>query len=195
MKTRSPYLNYIADYMLTRQYSLRTINAFLGWIAKFILFHNKRHPSSMGDAEVKAFLDHIVLKRNMSPRTQSTALNALAFLYKHIVKNELSLNLNFARSNRQPKLPVVMTPDEVKQSLTHLHILQRATLCKKNERHNRHKQNGRSSMCQVQQFISRLSLTIYFLYSPSMQGNLLHFLATTHLVLTLLIKLSAGLQK
>ncbi|MCF2899066.1 phage integrase N-terminal SAM-like domain-containing protein [Pseudoalteromonas sp. OFAV1] len=66
----------------------------------------------MGDAEVKAFLDHIVLKRNMSPRTQSAALNALAFLYKHIVKNELSLNLNFARSNRQPKLPVVMTPDE-----------------------------------------------------------------------------------
>ncbi len=120
MKTRSPYLNYIADYMLTRQYSLRTINAYLGWIAKFIHFHNKRHPSSMGDAEVKAFLDHIVLKRNMSPRTQSAALNALAFLYKHIVKNELSLNLNFARSNRQPKLPVVMTPDEVKQLMSHL---------------------------------------------------------------------------
>ncbi|MBD56062.1 integron integrase [uncultured Pseudoalteromonas sp.] len=115
MKTRSPYLNYIADYMLTRQYSLRTINAYLGWIAIFIHFHNKRHPSSMGDAEVKAFLDHIVLKRNMSPRTQSAALNALAFLYKHIVKNELSLNLNFARSNRQPKLPVVMTPDEAVQ--------------------------------------------------------------------------------
>jgi hypothetical protein len=54
--------------MLTRQYSLRTINAYLGWITKFILFHNKRHPSSMGDAEVKAFLDHIVLKRNMSPK-------------------------------------------------------------------------------------------------------------------------------
>lgn len=120
MKTRSPYLNDIADYMLTRQYSLRTINAYLSWIANFIHFHNKRHPSSMGDAEVEAFLDHIVLKRNMSPRTQSAALNALAFLYKHIVKNELSLNLNFARSNRQPKLPVVMTPDEVKQLMSHL---------------------------------------------------------------------------
>ena len=120
MKTRSPYLNYIADYMLTRQYSLRTINAYLSWITNFIHFHNKRHPSSMGDAEVEAFLDHIVLKRNMSPRTQSAALNALAFLYKHIVKNELSLNLNFARSNRQPKLPVVMTPDEVKQLMSHL---------------------------------------------------------------------------
>jgi hypothetical protein len=58
MKTRSPYLNYIADYMLTHQYSLRTINAYLGWITNFIHFHNKRHPTSMGDAEVEAFLDH-----------------------------------------------------------------------------------------------------------------------------------------
>lgn len=120
MKTRSAYLNYIADYMLTRQYSLRTINAYLSWIANFIHFHNKRHPSSMGNSEVEAFLDHIVLKRNMSAKTQCAALNALAFLYKHIVKNELSLNLNFARSKRQPKLPVVMTPDEVKQLMVHL---------------------------------------------------------------------------
>jgi len=94
--------------MLTRQYSLRTINAYLSWITNFIHFHNKRHPSSMGNSEVEAFLDHIVLKRNMSAKTQSAALNALAFLYKHIVKNELSLNLNFVRSKRQPKLPVVM---------------------------------------------------------------------------------------
>ena len=120
MKTRSAYLNYIADYMLTRQYSLRTINAYLSWITNFIHFHNKRHPSSMGNSEVEAFLDHIVLKRNISAKTQSAALNALAFLYKHIVKNELSLNLNFARSKRQPKLPVVMTPDEVKQLMIHL---------------------------------------------------------------------------
>lgn len=120
MKTRSAYLNYIADYMLTRQYSLRTINAYLSWITNFIHFHNKRHPSSMGNSEVEAFLDHILLKRNMSAKTQSAALNALAFLYKHIVKNELSLNLNFARSKRQPKLPVVMTPDEVKQLMIHL---------------------------------------------------------------------------
>ena len=74
----------------------------------------------MENSEVEAFLDHIVLKRNMSAKTQSAALNALAFLYKHIVKNELSLNLNFARSKRQPKLPVVMTPDEVKQLMIHL---------------------------------------------------------------------------
>ena len=120
MKTKSPYLNYIADYMLARQYSIRTIDTYLKWIAAFIHFHNKRHPSTMGDNEVEAYLEHLVLRNNVSPRTQATALNSLSFLYKHIVNSELSLNLNFARSKRQPKLPVVMTKEEVKMLMARL---------------------------------------------------------------------------
>lgn len=120
MKTRSPFLNHITEYMLMRQYSLRTIDTYLKWIASFIHFHNKRHPASMGDNEVESYLEHLVLKENVAPRTQATALNALSFLYKHIVQNELSLNLNFARSKKQSKLPVVMTPEEVKLLMNHL---------------------------------------------------------------------------
>ena len=120
MKTRSPYLNSIADYMLTRQYSLRTVNLYLSWIASFIQFHDKRHPYSMGDEHVVRYLDHLVLNLKMSPRSQSSALNALAFLYKHIVKKELSKDLHFAKSSKQPKLPVVMTTEEVRQLMSHL---------------------------------------------------------------------------
>jgi len=120
MKTKSPYLNHIADYMRVRQYSPRTISTYLKWIASFIHFHDKRHPSTMGDSEVEEYLEHMVLKNNVSPRTQATALNSLSFLYKHIMGSELSLNLNFARSKRQPKLPVVMTTDEVKILMNHL---------------------------------------------------------------------------
>lgn len=120
MKTRSPFLNYIAEYMLVRQYSLRTVDTYLRWIASYIHFHNKRHPASMGDNEVERYLEHLVLKQNVAPRTQATALNSLSFLYKHIIKSELSLNLNFARSKKQAKLPVVMTPEEVKLLMTHL---------------------------------------------------------------------------
>lgn len=120
MKTRSPFLNSIADYMLTRQYSLRTVDTYLKWIASYIHFHNKRHPASMGDNEVVVYLDHLVLKLNLAPRTQATALNALSFLYKHIIKRELSLNLSFVRSKKQPKLPVVLTPVEVKLLMSHL---------------------------------------------------------------------------
>jgi len=114
MKTKSPFLNRIVDYMLTRQYSLRTVETYLTWIKSFINFHDKRHPASMGDNEVETYLEYLALKANVSPRTQATALNSLSFMYKHIIKNELSLNLDFARSKRQPKLPVVMTKEEVK---------------------------------------------------------------------------------
>lgn len=106
--------------MLTRQYSLRTVDTYLTWIKSFINFHEKRHPSSMGDNEVEVYLEYLALKANVSPRTQATALNSLSFMYKHIIKNELSLNLNFARSKRQPKLPVVMTKEEVKMLLDKL---------------------------------------------------------------------------
>ena len=118
MKTRSPFLNYIADYMLTRQYSFRTVDTYLKWIASFIQFHNKRHPASMGNNEVIEYLDHLVLQKNVSPKTQATALNALAFLYKHIIKSELSLSLSFIRSKKQSKLPIVMTTDEVEKLMT-----------------------------------------------------------------------------
>ncbi len=106
--------------MLTKQYSLRSVDTYLKWIAGFINYHDKRHPSSMGDNEVEKYLDYLVLKKNVSPKTQATALNALAFLYKHIIKQELSLDLVFVRSKKQQKLPIVMTPDEVKLLMSFL---------------------------------------------------------------------------
>ncbi|QOL26342.1 integron integrase [Thalassotalea sp. LPB0316] len=120
MRTRSPFLNSIVDYMLTKQYSMRSVDTYLKWIAGFINYHDKRHPSSMGDNEVEKYLDYLVLKKNVSPKTQATALNALAFLYKHIIKQELSPNLVFVRSKKQQKLPIVMTPDEVKLLMSFL---------------------------------------------------------------------------
>ena len=98
MRTRSLFLNSIIDYMLAKQYSLRSVDTYLKWIAGFINYHDKRHPSSMGDNEVEKYLDYLVLKKNVSPKTQATALNALAFLYKHIIKQELSPDLVFVRS-------------------------------------------------------------------------------------------------
>ncbi len=82
MKTKSPFLNSIVDYMLTRQYSLRTVETYLTWIKSFINFHDKRHPSSMGDNEVEMYLEHLALNANVSPITQATALNSLSFMYK-----------------------------------------------------------------------------------------------------------------
>ncbi|WP_010605270.1 integron integrase [Pseudoalteromonas maricaloris] len=120
MRTRSPFLNHIAEFMLTKQYSLRTVDTYLKWVSSYIHFHDKRHPASMGDNEVVEYLDYLVLKRNVSPKTQATALNALSFLYKQIIKQDLCPNLTFIRSKRQSKLPIVMTPEKVKRLISFL---------------------------------------------------------------------------
>lgn len=106
--------------MFTRQYAKRTIKAYTSWITSFIHFHNKAHPSQMGDRHVIEYLEFLSLQKNVSPRTQAIALNALAFLYKHIEKRELSETLNFAKCKRQPSLPIVLTQQEVRQLLTHM---------------------------------------------------------------------------
>lgn len=92
--------------MLRRRYAKRTIETYLHWIKRFILFHQKRHPETMGDAEVEAFLDHLVLKREVAAGTQALMLNTLCFLYRDIIGRPLSLNLNFVKSQRPRKLPV-----------------------------------------------------------------------------------------
>ena len=78
----SPFLGSIREYMLIRQYSIRTIKSYLYWIKYFILFHDKSHPESLSKKDVERFLTHLVVERNVSQSTQSVALNALIFLYQ-----------------------------------------------------------------------------------------------------------------
>jgi hypothetical protein len=72
-----------------RHYSIRTEDAYIGWIMRFILYHGKRHPKDMGEAEVGAFLSHLAVQRNVAPSTQNQALNALVFLYKAVLERPL----------------------------------------------------------------------------------------------------------
>lgn len=75
------FLEQVRTILRTRHYSLRTEDAYAGWIRRFILFHAKRHPREMGAPEVAAFLNHLARERAVSAATQNQALNALLFLY------------------------------------------------------------------------------------------------------------------
>lgn len=111
---KSPFLTYICEFMYQRHYANKTIDSYIHWIYRFICFHQKRHPAQMGDNEVEQFLNYLVLELDSAPSTQASALNALVFLYKEIITKPLSIKLNFVKSNRQAKLPVVLTINEVK---------------------------------------------------------------------------------
>ncbi|WP_281559945.1 integron integrase [Thalassomonas sp. RHCl1] len=110
---QSLFLTYISEFMITRRYAKRTIETYIYWIKKYILFHNKKHPSELGNQEVEYFLTYLSSHSNVAPGTQAIALNALVFLYKEIIQAPLSLNLDFNKSSRQAKLPTVLIPEEV----------------------------------------------------------------------------------
>lgn len=117
---RSEFLHGIEQQMLTLRYAKRTIQTYIYWIRMFILFSGRRHPSKLGSQEVQAFLSYLANKRHVSQSTQQLALNALAFLYNKILKTPLSLELQFNQSQVSRKLPVVLTPAEVKRLFDHI---------------------------------------------------------------------------
>jgi len=109
----SLFLIHIKEFMWTQRYAKRTIESYLYWIKAFIIFNNKRHPSNYHNQEVEYFLSHLSNEMNVAPNTQALALNALVYMYKHILKNELTLTLNFNKSSLKQKLPVVLTQQEI----------------------------------------------------------------------------------
>ncbi|MEW5864241.1 MAG: phage integrase N-terminal SAM-like domain-containing protein [Pseudomonadota bacterium] len=78
-------LDRVVARIRERYYGRRTGEACAYWIRQFILFHDRRHPREMGDAEVMAFLDHFATERDVSPGTQNPALWAILFLYKEVL--------------------------------------------------------------------------------------------------------------
>lgn len=71
----------------------------------------------MAESEVEQFLSYLSNQRNVAMKTQATALNALVFLYRHIINRSLSLEMNFNKSLVPPKLPVVLTREEMQRLL------------------------------------------------------------------------------
>jgi integron integrase len=97
-----------------RHYSLRTEEAYVAWIRRFILFHDKRHPREMGEAEINAFVTHLAVEGSVSASTQTQALSALLFLYRHVLQKELPELDTVIRAKRPGRLPTVLTRAEVR---------------------------------------------------------------------------------
>jgi integron integrase len=104
----------IRDVLRYKHYSRRTEQSYIHWIRRFILFHNKRHPSELGKREIVAFLTHLAVNRKVSPSTQNIALSAILFLYKHVLEIELPWLDGFERAKRSKHIPVVFTRNEIK---------------------------------------------------------------------------------
>ena len=101
-----------------KHYSRKTEDAYVNWIKRFILFHHKRHPTEMGEPEIRQFLAHLAVDLQVSASTQTVALSALLFLYRAVLKRALPYLEDIERAKPARRLPVVFSKSEVQMVLT-----------------------------------------------------------------------------
>lgn len=112
-------LERMRDAIRYKHYSIRTEQSYLGWARRFILFHGKRHPETMGEPEITAFLTSLA-RQNVTASTQNQALSALLFLYREVLKKELAWLDDVEQAKKPSRLPVVLSQREVQDVLARL---------------------------------------------------------------------------
>lgn len=113
-------LEQVRRGLRVRHYSRRTEIAYCGWIRRFVIFHDRRHPATMGEQEISAFLNDLATNGGVTASTQNQALHALLFLYRQILKRDLGLVPGLTPAKRGRRLPVVLSVSEIRLVLGRL---------------------------------------------------------------------------
>ncbi|HUQ08813.1 MAG TPA: integron integrase [Steroidobacteraceae bacterium] len=117
MSAKPRLLDRVREALRIRHYSYRTEQQYVGWIRRFIRFHDLRHPTLLGGGDVESFLSHLAIQRQVAAATQAQALAAILFLYKHVLKIDLPWLGEVVRATRPKRLPVVLSREEVRRVL------------------------------------------------------------------------------
>ena len=113
-------LDQVRSAIRLRHYSIRTEEAYVNVIRRFILYHQKRHPTEMGVDEIRQYLSHLATDGHVTASTQNVALAALLFLYREVLQINLPLIEGVERAKRPQRIPVVLTSEEVRRVLAQL---------------------------------------------------------------------------
>ncbi|HLO15228.1 MAG TPA: integron integrase [Anaerolineales bacterium] len=114
-------LDQYGEFLRNRHYSLRTENTYIGWVRRYILYHNKRHPREMGVAEINDFITHLVNQKTISASTQNQAISAILFLYRNVLNIELDEKaLVPIRPTKPKRVPTVLSRNEAKKVIANM---------------------------------------------------------------------------
>ncbi len=113
-------LDRVRWQLRVKHYSIRTEQAYVDWIRRYILFHGKRHPGEMGEEQITQFLTHLAVDKHVAASTQNQAFSALLFLYQQVLERKLDFIDDVQRVKRPAKLPVVFTRAEARDVLGQL---------------------------------------------------------------------------
>ena len=119
-KRYEPVVAEVTKVIRIKNYSIRTEKTYVHWIYRFFAFHQPDNAKSLGAEDVRIFLEHLAIQRNVSVSTQKQALNALAFLFNKVWDAPLGDIGAFVGARRPRKLPVVLSKEEVRQVLEQL---------------------------------------------------------------------------
>ncbi len=120
MSNSPKLLDQVRNRIRLKHYSIRTEETYVGWIRRYILYHDKRHPKEMGEKEISQFLTDLAVNRKVAASTQNQAFNALLFLYREVLKQEFNLIEDVVRAKKPRRLPVVYSKPEVREILNQL---------------------------------------------------------------------------
>lgn len=113
-------LEQVRHVLRSRCYSPRTEKAYVHWIRRYILHHDRRHPLDMGEEHIRSFLAHLATAEQVSSSTQNQALAALLFLYDGVLRRPIARVDGIVPARRSTYVPVVLSPSEVRSLLGHL---------------------------------------------------------------------------
>lgn len=107
-----------------KHYAYKTERSYLGWVKRFYEYITKikkkdMQKESLSSEDVRDFLSHLALKLRVSSSTQNQAFNALLFLFRNVLMAELDDLKKTVRAKRGPKLPVVLSKEEVGNIFKH----------------------------------------------------------------------------
>jgi len=107
-------MDQVRQVLRYHHYAYCTENTYCDWIVRYIkYFGAKKHPRDMGKTEINDYLSHLATDRKVSASTQRQALNAIIFLYRHVLDQPIEEQIEPTRAKRHPRPPVVMTKNEL----------------------------------------------------------------------------------
>ena len=110
----------VRAHMRARHLSPRTEQAYIGWIIRYVRYHGMRHPSELGEPEIVSYLTYLSADKQVSRSTQMQALSALMLMYREVLGIAIGDLRRVLRSSSPPRLPAVLTRDEVRLLLANL---------------------------------------------------------------------------
>lgn len=106
-------LDQVRERIRYCHYALRTEQAYVFWIRRFINFHGRRHPRELGGPHVEQFLTHLATTQGVAPSTHKRALAAILFLYREVLDEEFPWMQAIGRPRPRVYVPVVLSREEV----------------------------------------------------------------------------------